>query len=76
MSKYGRSKHLEMEGNPDKYLVVIYTNSEEERDEIIEKLRKDPKVTDRIRYRFACKYFQELFPEMFISAGKPNPKFL
>jgi len=30
-SKYGRSKHLEMEGNPDKYLVVIYTNSEEEK---------------------------------------------
>ncbi len=45
MSKYGRRpKHLEMEDNLEKYLVVIYTNPEEERDEIIEKLKKIQKL--------------------------------
>lgn len=76
--KYPHSKYLEMENEPNKYLVVIYTKSEQERDSVQNDLEKDNKVkvNDGIRYRFACRSFQDDFPEMFISVGKPNPKFL
>ncbi len=74
--KYPHSKYLEMENEPNKYLVVIYTKSEQERDSVQNDLEKDSKVNGGIRYRFACRSFQDDFPEMFISVGKPNPKFL
>ncbi len=74
--KYPHSKYLKMEDEPNKYLVVIYTNSVKERDKVRSNLESDIKVTGRIRYRFACKSFQDDFPEMFISTGKPNSKFL
>lgn len=70
------SKALPMEDNPNKYLVVIYTRSVEERDEVRRRLEMHGQVKGRIRYRFACRAFQDDFPEMFISAGKPNPKYL
>lgn len=70
------SKYREMKGSPGKYLVVIYTKSESQRDKVIREIRSDQEFSGRIAYRFACREFQELFPEMFISAGKPNPKYL
>ncbi|MCK4733161.1 MAG: hypothetical protein KAT65_11955 [Methanophagales archaeon] len=76
IKKYPHSKYLEMDDEPGKYLIVIYTKSEEERDNVRSDLESDNKVTGRIRYRFACRSFQDDFPEMFISVGKPNPKFL
>jgi hypothetical protein len=74
--KYLHSKYLEMDNEPGKYLGVIYTNSEGERDDVLSDLKGDNNVGGRIRYRFACKSFQSDFPEMFISVGRPNPKFL
>jgi len=74
--KYPDSKHKKMKGEPNKFFVVIYTRSEDERDNVRRALEIDNRVMGRIRYRFACKLFQDNFPEMFISTGKPNPKFL
>ena len=65
-----------VETDEDVFLVVIYTESENERDRVRSELNENAKVTGRVRYRFACKLFQEYFPEMFISMGKPNPDFL
>lgn len=74
--KFPHSKTLPMEKDPNKYLVVIYTKSEEERDYVRSELKIDNQVKGRIRYRFACRSFQDAFPDMFISTGKPNPKYL
>ncbi len=65
-----------VETDEDVFLVVIYTESENERDRIRSELNENAKVTGRVRYRFACKLFQEYFPGMYISMGKPNPDFL
>ena len=65
-----------VETDEDIFLVVIYTESKEERDRVRLELNENEKVTGRVRYRFACRSFQESFPLMFISMGKPNPDFL
>ena len=72
--EYPHSKMVETDD--DVFLVVIYTESENERDRVRSELNENAKVSGRVRYRFACKLFQEYFPEMFISMGKPNPDFL
>lgn len=77
-NKYKLSKSLVQNDNPELNLVVIYTKSKDKRDEVINQVKNDENLSKKIktRYRFACRSIQNMFPEMFISAGMPNPKYL
>lgn len=57
-------------------IVSIYAKSKDERDKIIRDIRGDKFVCGVVRYRFACRLMQTVYPEMFLSAGTPNPDYL